>query len=211
MVGKGVLLECIDDPRVESILLVNRNPIDTLHPKVSEIIVKDFFNLDEVRESLKGYDACFFSLGMTAVGMKEDEYSRIMHDLPVAFARQLHGLNPDITFCFVSGAGTDSTEKGSGMWARVKGRAENSLLKMGFKNVFMFRPGLIRPMRGITSRTRWYNIFYTVTRPLSFLLKRLPKYVTDTATLGRAMINVAIDGYPKAILESIDINKAGKV
>ena len=209
MVGKGVLLECIESPEVESILLVNRNPIDVKHPKVKEVIVKDFGNLESIWEYLKGYNACFYCLGVTSVGTSEEEYTRIMHDYTIVFAKEVLALNHDITFCFVSGAGTDSSEKGNSMWARVKGKTENDLLRLGFKKAFMFRPDLIRPMKGIRSRTMWYNVFYTAFKPFSFLLKRFPKYVTDTVTMGKAMINVSIHGYQKNILESEDINIVG--
>ncbi len=207
MVGKGVLLECIDSPEVESILLVNRNPIDIKHPKVKEVIVKDFSNLEAIWEYLKGYNACFYCLGVTSVGANEADYTRIMHDYTMVFAKEILALNHDLTFCFVSGAGTDST--GKAMWARVKGRTEDDLMKFGFKQAYMFRPGLIRPMRGIKSRTTWYNVFYTVFRPFSPLLRRFPKYVTDTDTMGRAMINVSLKGYSKNILQSADINIIG--
>ncbi len=210
MIGKACLLESIDSPDVEAILLVNRSPIDVKHPKVIEVLVKDFFNLDNVREDLRGYNTCFFCLGMTSAGMNEVDYTHIMYDLPVTFARQLLGLNPDMTFCFVSGAGTDSTEKGRTMWARVKGRAENEILKLGFKNAYMFRPGFIQPKRGIRSRTGLYNILYTALGPLYFILKRIPKFVSDTNTLAKAMIRVALDGYSKNILESEDINVVGR-
>ena len=210
MVGKGALLECIDSSEVESILLVNRNPIDINHPKMKEVLVNDFSNLDSIRNDLKGYNACFFCLGVTSVGMKEDEYTKIMHDLPVSFARQVHGLNPDMTFCFVSGAGTDSTGASKTMWARVKGRAENDSLLLGFKDAYMFRPGFIRPLKGIRSRTKLYNTLYSVVRPFAFLLTKFPKFSTTTTVMGQAMINVALKGYPKAILESEDINKAGQ-
>ncbi|MEO6131178.1 MAG: NAD-dependent epimerase/dehydratase family protein, partial [Saprospiraceae bacterium] len=164
MVGRGILLECMDSPQVESVVVVNRNPIDIKHPKVREFIVKDFSNLDSVREVLKGFNACFYSLGITSVGATETDYTYIMHDLTIMFARQVLAMNPEMTFCFVSGAGTDSTEKGKSMWARVKGRTENDLLKLGFKQAYMFRPGLIIPMRGIKSRTGWYNFIYSVTK-----------------------------------------------
>jgi len=209
MVGKGALLECIDSPDVESILLINRNPIDVQHSKVKEIILKDLFNLPSLRENLKGYNACFFSLGVTSVGANEADYTRIMYELPMLMAKELKDLNPDMTFCFVSGAGTDSTEKGTTMWARVKGRAENDLIKLGFKKAYMFRPGLIISRRGIKSRTRLYNIIYVFFKPFTFLLKRIPS-VTDTVIMGRAMINAAVIGYPKTILESVDINQLGK-
>ena len=210
MVGKGALLECIDSPDVESILLINRNPIDVKHTKVKEIILKDLFQLESVRENLKGYDTCFYSLGITSVGTNETDYTRIMYELPMLMAKELKMINPDITFCFVSGAGTDSSEKGNAMWARVKGKAENDLIKLGFKKAFMFRPGFILPRRGIKSRTGWYNIFYAIAKPFAFILKRMPRNVTDTVTMGRAMINAAVIGYPKIILESVDINQLGK-
>ena len=206
MVGKGVLLECIDSPDVESILVISRSPIDVMHPKVKEIIHKDFFDLSSVRDQLTGYNACFFCLGVSSVGMKEAEYRRLTYDLTLGFAKVVLFLNPDMTFCYVSGAGTDSSEKGKSMWARVKGKTENDLLSLGFKAAYMFRPGYIHPMRGIKSKTPLYNAFYIVLKPLYPLLKRMPKYVTDNAIIGRAMIRVALSGYSKRVLESIDIN-----
>lgn len=206
MVGKGVLLECIDSPDVESILLINRSPVDVMHPKVKEIIHKDFFDLSSVRDQLTGYNACFFCLGVSSVGMKEADYKRFTYDLTLGFAKVVLFLNPDMTFCYVSGAGTDSSEKGKSMWARVKGKTENDLLSLGFKAAYMFRPGYIHPMRGIKSKTPLYNAFYVVLKPLYPLLKRMPKYVTDNAAIGRAMIAVARNGYTKRVLESIDIN-----
>ncbi|MEP6796324.1 MAG: epimerase [Saprospiraceae bacterium] len=208
MVGRGVLLECIDSPVVESVLVVNRSPIDIKHPKLKEILIKDLTD-PESKSNLKGYNACFYCMGITSVGATEEHYTHIMHDLTIVFAQTALSVNPDMTFCFVSGAGTDSSEKGGQMWARVKGRTENDLLKLGFNKAYMFRPGLILPKRGIRSRTGWYNFFYTMTKPLTFLFKRMPKYVTDTTTLGNAMIQVCSQGYPLVILESIDINKAG--
>ena len=206
MVGKGVLLECIDSPDVESILVINRSPVDVAHPKVKEIIHMDFFNLSAIRDQLSGYNACFFCLGVSSVGMKEAEYRKMTYDLTLGFAKALLLLNPDMTFCYVSGASTDSTEKGRSMWARVKGKTENDLLMLGFKSAYMFRPGYIHPMRGIKSKTPLYNAFYAILKPLYPLLKRMPKYVTDNVTIGQAMIKVALHGYGKKILESIDIN-----
>ena len=144
MIGKGVLLECIDDPRVESILAINRSPGDIVHRKLKEVVVTDFFNMDSVNQHLKGYDACFFCLGASSVGMNEADYSRLTHDLTLLFANKLFELNPEITFCYVSGAGTDISSKS--MWARVKGQTENDLLQTGFRKAYMFRPALIRPM-----------------------------------------------------------------
>jgi uncharacterized protein YbjT (DUF2867 family) len=210
MVGKGVMYECIDDPVIDIILLVNRSSTGIQHPKVKEVLVKDFFQLESLREHLVGFDACFFCLGVSSVGMNEADYTKVMYELPLHFAKELLALNPQMTFCFVSGAGTDSTEKGKSMWARVKGRAENAILSLGFKDAFMFRPAFIQPLRGIRSRTQWYNALYLITMPLHFLLRKMPKYVTDTTTLGKAMITVAKHGYPKSILESEDINIAGR-
>jgi hypothetical protein len=210
MVGKGMLLECIDHPEVESILLINRNPIDISHPKIKEVLVKDFFNLDPIRNDLQGYNTCFYSLGVTSVGANEADYSRIMYDMTMVFAKEVLHQNPDMTFCFVSGKGTDSSEKGKFMWARVKGKTENAILSLGFKDAYMFRPGHIQPRKGIRSRTGWYNIYYGILGSFYFLLKRIPSFVTDTETMGKAMINVALTGYPKKILESIDINKVGR-
>ncbi|HUR30735.1 MAG TPA: hypothetical protein VMZ69_04845 [Saprospiraceae bacterium] len=209
MIGKGCLLECIDNPQVESILLVNRHPIDVKHPKIKEVLVKDFFELELVRDDLKGYDACFYCMGVTSAGMNEADYSRITFEATIEFAKELFSLNPYSTFCYISGAGSDSSEKGNTMWARVKGKTENALLAIGFRNTYMFRPGFIQPTKGIRSRTGWYNAVYTILGPFYFLLKRLPNYVTNTTTLAKAMIKVASDGYPKKILESADINKIG--
>src|SRR5688572_7809564 len=133
MVGKGVLLECIDSPEVESILLVNRNQIDITHPKIKEVLLKDFFNIDSIREQLRGYDACFYCVGVTSIGSNETDYTKIMYDLTLVIAKELLVLNPDLTFCFVSGAGTDSTENGNSMWRRIKGKTEKALLSLGFK------------------------------------------------------------------------------
>ena len=206
MVGKGVLLECIDSPDVESILVINRSPVDGKHPKVKEIIHKDFFDWSGIRDQLSGYNTCFFCMGVSSAGMKEADYKRMTYDLTLGFAKVVLFLNPDMTFCYVSGAGTDTSEEGRMMWARVKGKTENDLLSLGFKAAYMFRPGYIHPMRGIKSKTPLYNAFYTVLKPMYPLLKRMPKYVTDNAIIGNAMIKVALSGYSKKVLESIDIN-----
>ena len=207
MVGKGVLLECIDSPDVESILVINRSPVDVVHPKIKEIIHKDFFDWSGIRDQLSGYNTSFFCMGVSSAGMKEADYRRMTYDLTLGFAKVVLFLNPTMTFCYVSGAGTDSSEKGRMMWARVKGKTENDLLSLGFAAAYMFRPGYIHPMRGIKSKTRLYNTFYTFLKPLYGLLKRMPKYVTNNVTIGKAMIAVGLKGYSKGILESIDINK----
>jgi len=206
MVGKGVLLECIDSPEVEHILVINRSPVGITHPKLKEVIHKYFFNWSDVREHLEGYNACFFCMGVSSVRMTEPDYRRMTYDLTLGFAKEVLAKNNDMTFCYVSGAGTDSTEQGRMMWAKVKGKTENDLLGLGFKDAYMFRPGFIQPMRGIKSKTALYQGIYNIISPLYGLLRRLPKYVTTTVVIGKAMIRVAMDGCDKKVLESIDIN-----
>ena len=206
MVGKGVLLECIDSPEVEQILVINRSPVGIAHPKLKEIIHKDFFDWSGIREQLHGYNACFFCMGVSSVGMNEADYRRMTYDLTLGCAKEVLAKNNGMIFCYVSGAGTDSTEQGRMMWARVKGKTENDLLGLGFKDAYMFRPGFIQPMRGIKSRTALYQGIYNIISPLYGLLRRMPKYVTTTVVIGKAMIRVTMDGCDKKVLESIDIN-----
>lgn len=208
MVGQGILRECIDHPDVDSILLVNRNSLRMDHPKVKEVILKDLNLIHSIKQSLQGYDACFYSMGITSLGAKEEDYRKVMYDVPVLIAKELLALNPQMVFCFISGKSTDPHSKI--MWARVKGEAELAILSMGFKDAYMFRPGHIQPRHGIKSRTKWYNIYYAILGKLYFLLKRIPSYVTDTTTLGKAMICVVKEGYSKKILESVDINSIGR-
>ena len=209
MVGAGVLAECLDDPRVESVLVVGRTPCGVVHPGVRELLRTDFFSYGDIMAELKGHDACFFCLGVSSAGMKEAEYHRVTYDLTIAAAEALAALNPGMTFCYVSGEGTDSTERGRSMWARVKGKAENRLLQMPFK-AYMFRPGFIQPLKGVRSKTKLYQAFYDIVGPLFPLLKRLaPDHLTTSENLGRAMIQVAARGYTKRILENPDINEAG--
>jgi len=208
MVGQGVLRECLLDADVETVLLIGRRPLDQRHPKLKEIVRDDLFDLSPVGSELAGYDACFFCLGVTSVGMSEQDYRRITHDLTLAVATMLTQLNPGMVFVYVTGAGTDSSERGQRMWARVKGKTENDLLKLPFKAAYMFRPAGIQPLHGIRSRTAWYQAAYVVASPLLSLLNRIaPKYMTTTEQMGRAMIAVARSGYRKPILESEDINR----
>lgn len=208
MIGKGVLLECIDDPRVEEVLLVNRNSIDVIHPKVKEVLLKDFSNPSEIEDEIKGYDAVLFCLGVSAGGMTETDYYKITYDYTINLARLFLELNPGSSFLYVSGAGTDSTEKGRMMWARVKGKTENDLLKMNFAKAYMFRPGAIRPLRGIKSRTRLYRTVYVLLSPLwPLLLAVFGKNITDTTRIGKAMINVMANGSDKTYFENPDINE----
>lgn len=206
MVGQGVLRECLLDPDVEKVLSVGRTRIRQVDPKIEEIIEKNLFDLSKIESRLKGYDACVFTLGVSAFRMSEADYTHLTYDLTLSIATTLARLNPQMTFMYVSGAGTNSSETGGQMWARVKGRTENALLKLPFKAAYMFRPGLIQPLHGITSKTAVYRAVYRVMAPLSPLLSRFPGFATTTEKLGRAMLAVAKKGYSKRILESADIN-----
>lgn len=208
MIGGGVLLECLDDPRVEAVLVIGRSSCGVHHPKITEQLHDDFFNYGALAAHFKDRDACFFCLGVSSVGMEEPQYRRLTRDLTLAAAQAMAAINKQMTFCYVSGAGTDSSERGRAMWARVKGETENALLRLPFKAAYMFRPGFIQPLRGVRSKTSWYQAFYTILRPVSPLLGRLlPGSVTTTVALGRALIQVAAAGYPKPILETRDINR----
>ncbi len=208
MVGQGVLRECLLDPEVEAILSIGRNTTGQRHGKFREIMHADFFDFTVLEGELSGYDACFFCLGVTSVGMNEADYRRLTYDVTMAAAKTLSRLNPAMTFVYVTGTGTDSSEQGSVMWARVKGKTENDLFKLPFKAAYMFRPGIIQPLHGIRSKTAWYQAFYTATSPLLTLLHGVaPKYVTTTEQVGRAMIGVVRRGYSKTILENADINR----
>lgn len=207
MVGQGVLRECLLDPAVESVLAIGRSGIGREHPKLHEIVTDNLFDLSGVEENLSGYDACLFCLGVSSVGMKEAAYRHVTYDLTLSVASTLARLNPAMTFLYVSGANTDSTERGRAMWARVKGETENALLRMPFRAAYMFRPGYIQPLHGVRTKTRWYGVIYAMLSPLYPVLKRLfPKYVTTTECLGQAMLQVAAEGAPKPVLENEDIN-----
>jgi uncharacterized protein YbjT (DUF2867 family) len=208
MVGQGVLRECLLDPAVESVLSIGRSPTGQRHAKLREIVHADFFDWSALEPELTGYDACFFCLGVSSVGMAEDKYRHLTYDLTMAVATPLARLNPGMTFIYVTGQGTDSTEQGKVMWARIKGRTENDLLKLPFRAAYMFRPGGIQPLHGVRSKTGWVQAIYNVSGPLWSLLHRFaPTYVTTTERLGRAMIKVARDGYPAPVLETADINR----
>jgi uncharacterized protein YbjT (DUF2867 family) len=208
MVGQGVLRECLLDPEVDTVLAIGRSASAQQHEKLNEIVHNDLSDLSAIEGRLAGYDACFFCLGVSAVGMTEDAYRRVTYDLTISVARTLARLNPAVTFIYVSGSGTDSTERGRLMWARVKGKTENALLQMPFKAAYMFRPGYIQPLHGIRTKTKWYGAVYAMMGPLYPLWKVLfPKYVTTTECLGRAMLKVAKRGAPKSVLENQDINR----
>ncbi len=208
MVGQSVLRECLLDPGVSEILSVGRSTTGKQDSKLRELVHQNFLDFSAVQDQLAGYEACFYCLGVASAGMKEEDYSRITYEFTLAAAWTLAPLNPGMTFIFVSGQGTDSTEQGSSMWARVKGRTENALLKLPFKAVYVFRPGYIQPLYGVTSRTKLYQTLYVLTNPVFPLLKFLfPKSVTTSEQLGRAMVKAAKYGAPKKILETADINQ----
>lgn len=207
MVGRGVLRECLLDPEIEAVLTVGRSATGLQQEKLKEIVHKDLQDLSPIEGGLSGYDACFFCLGVSSMGMKEDEYRRVTYDTTIAVAETLVKLNDNMTFIYISGSGTDSTEQGRVMWARVKGKTENALLRMPFKAAYMFRPAYIQPRHGIVSKTKLYRALYVGLGILEPVLKMLfPEYVTTTEILGRAMIKVAKHGAPMSIMESKDIS-----
>jgi uncharacterized protein YbjT (DUF2867 family) len=211
MVGSGVLLECLEDPAVQSVLAVGRSPTGRAHPKLREIQHTDFANFEPLRAQFLGLDACFFCLGVSSLGLDEAAYTRLTYDLTLAAAQTLIAASPALTFCYVSGVGTDSSERGRVMWARVKGRTENALLGLGFRAAYMFRPGFIRPVKGARSKTGWVQALYTGLSPLIGLAALLaPGRMVTTAIVGQAMIEVAGAGYPKRILEPPDIIEAAR-
>jgi uncharacterized protein YbjT (DUF2867 family) len=208
MVGQGVLHECVDDARVDKVLSVVRKPSGVTQPKVVEMVHEDFFNWSDVAAEFAGYDACFFCLGVSAVGMKEDEYRRTTYDLTMAVAKTLveRGVK---TFIYVSGQGTNTQSRQ--MWARVKGSTEDALMQMDFDAVYCFRPGFIQPLHGIKSKIGWYNTMYAVMGWMYPVLKKvLGNFFTDTDELGRAMVEVSAKGWPCRVLEMRDIAAAGR-
>jgi uncharacterized protein YbjT (DUF2867 family) len=209
MVGQSVLRECLLDPQVNNVVSIGRSATNQKQAKFHEHVLKDITNLSALTDELSSIDACFFCLGVSSVGMSEEKYHAITYDLTMNIANALVQIQPKMTFVYVTGASTDSTEQGSSMWARVKGKTENALLKLPFKSAFMFRPGAILPKNGVKSKTKLYQTFIVILRPVFPLLQKwFPNAVIDSEQIGRAMIAVARDGYPKAILESTDIREA---
>jgi len=199
MVGEGVLLECFSNPQIKEVLSVSRKPYGgTKHPKLKECIVPDFFNLDNVQDQLKGYDACFYCAGISSNGLNESEYTYITYDTTLHFATKLVSLNPQMVFNHISGSHTDSSEKGSIMWARVKGKAENALMKLPFKKVYNFRPAFMKPTEGQVNVKALYKVIASL-YPLLRLL--MPGRVSTLSEVGQAMINSVLKGYSKPILE----------
>jgi uncharacterized protein YbjT (DUF2867 family) len=208
MVGQGVLRECLRDPRVTAVLAIGRSASDATDPKLRQIVHRDFTDFSSLEGELGGYDACFFCLGVSSVGMSEADYRHVSFDFTLAAARTLVQSSPGMTFIYVSGTGTDSSAKGRSMWARVKGETENALLALPFKAAYMFRPGIIRPMHGVKSKTRLYRAAYVVATPLFPILNLLARgSVITTEDVGRAMIEAAAHGAPKPLLENRDIKE----
>jgi uncharacterized protein YbjT (DUF2867 family) len=208
MVGEGVLHECLHHPDVEQVLVINRRPCGVSHPKLKEVIHLNFQDLTPVESQLVNYNACFFCLGVSSVGMKEQQYHKLTYDLTIHFAETLSRLNSGMTFCYVSGSGTDSSEKGKRMWARVKGKTENKLMQLPFKKAYMFRPGFMKPTEGMKNTLKGYGFFtwmYPALRPL------FPNFVCTLKEVGVAMINTVRKGYSKPILEVADIVALAKV
>ena len=207
MVGEGVLHECLHHPEVESVLIITRITAGKSHPKLKELIVPDLADLSEIKEKLSGYNSCFFCAGVTSVGKSEEEYRKITYDLTLSFARTVLDLNPGMTFSYISGEGTDSSEQGRLMWARVKGKTENDLLKLGFADAYMFRPGIIIPTKGLSNTLKPYKILSPL---LPVIRKLFPKHVVTLQELGLAMINTALEKQDLKVLECGDIKIASQ-
>jgi uncharacterized protein YbjT (DUF2867 family) len=206
IVGRGALRECLLDPEVEAVLAIGRSASGEQHAKLTELVQQDVGDLSMVEHVLPSYDACLFCLGVSAAGMSEQDYRRVTYDLTLRVAQTLERLNPKMTFVYVSGGGTDSTEKGFSMWARVKGATENALLAMPFERAYMLRPGFVRPLHGVVSKPRWYRALHAVMGPAYPALKRLfPAYVTTTEELGAAMLQLVKGGFAQRVLENRDI------
>jgi len=208
MVGEGVLHVCLNSPDVESVLVLNRKPCGVTHPKLKEIIHKDFMDLTSIEDQLAGYNAGYFCAGVSSIGKKENEYRKITYDLTLNFANSLVKLNPEMVFTYVSGVGTDSTEKGKSMWGRVKGKTENDLLKLPpFKDVYLFRPGYIHPIKGLQNT---YKVYKALSPIYPIFEKLFSNYVGTLKELGNSMIYVTQNGYEKKVLECEDIRRTGK-
>jgi hypothetical protein len=207
MVGEGVLIECLKNPLVESVLLVNRKPCLFIHPKLKEIVHQDFFNLNEIEDDISGYNACLFCLGVSSVGMNEDEYTKISYTLTMNFARTISRLNHNMSFSYISGVGTDSSEKGKLMWARVKGKTENDLMKLPFKAIYAFRPGMLKPTVGQKNTLKYYKYLgwlYPILKAI------IPNSASSLQELGLAMIHASAYGSEKKVLEVKDIIQLAK-
>jgi uncharacterized protein YbjT (DUF2867 family) len=210
MIGEGVLHVCLNHKDVENILVISRKPTGYSHPKLKEIIHSNFLDISTLNAQLKGYNACYFCLGVTSMGRNETEYTKMTHFLTVNFAKTLAQLNHDMTFCYISGVGTDSSEQGRIMWARVKGKTENDLMKLPFKNVFNLRPGLIAPFLPLKPTQTYYKTYRYISWLVYAIKKIAPGYVVGLKELAGAMIRISLNGYEKNILEVRDIRLLGK-
>lgn len=208
MVGKGVLIECLEREDVTSVLSISRRSVELNHPKLTELIHKDFSEFQSIQDQLRGYDACFACMGVSSAGMNEQDYTRLTFEYTIALADVLFKTNPEMIYTYVSGQGTDSTEKGRSMWGRVKGKTENTLLNMGFKQAYMFRPGGIIPVKGVSPSSKLYKVLIDRMTWLIKLLKKVfPNSIVSTAEIGQAMINVVNNGYDRNVLKPSDILK----
>ncbi|CAG2533828.1 hypothetical protein MAR621_03874 [Maribacter dokdonensis] len=210
MVGKGVLLECLDDKNIKEILLINRSSITIDHPKIKEVLHDNFTDFSPIQSEFENLGACFHCMGVSSAGLSDEAYYKLTYTITEELANTTYNASPNILFTYVSGQGTDSSEKSTTMWARVKGKTENMIFNKGFKDAYAFRPGMILPERGVKSKTKIYNLMYVITRPI-FPLFRKMKSVTTTTRIGKAMINL-ID-YPQELklLEGNDINTIAKI
>lgn len=208
MVGEGVLNECLLDNSISQVLVVGRKSCLYSHPKLKEVLLHDFFNLESLKGEIADYQACYFCLGVSSVGMKEEAYTKITYDLTINFAKTLVEINKEMTFCYVSGVGTDSSEKGKLMWARVKGKTENDLLKLGFKDVYNFRPGILFPTEGLKNTLKFYKYF---TWLFPVLRKIMPSQACSLAELGRAMISITKNGFSHSIVHVKDISRLARL
>jgi nucleoside-diphosphate-sugar epimerase len=204
MVGEGVLFECLQNPKVSEVLIVSRRHYELQHSKLKELIVPDFFQLNKFSENIKGYDACFFCAGVSSIGMKEDKYTHLTYDTTLAFAKALLEVNSNMIFTYVSGASTDSSEKGKLMWARLKGKTENDLMKLPFKAEYNFRPGAMLPFE---EQKNWKGVYKFIVKIIKVFS---PKNILTMQEVGSAMINAATIGYDKNILEISDIKQLAK-
>ncbi len=206
MVGKGVLLECLEHPEIAEVLSIGRSKLDLTHPKLKQLVHADFSEFNSIMDQLVGYDACYHCMGVSAARLSEADYTRMTYDYTMALAKTLYGLNPNMTFIYVSGQGTNSTEKGRQMWARVKGKTENDLMALGFANAYMFRPGAILPLKGIEPSSKMYRVLIKNLKWLIKLIKKMsPNSVVDTTQIGLAMIALSTKNHPEKIINPIDI------
>ncbi len=211
MVGKAVLLECLEDERIKEVTCIARKSLDIKHPKLRVLICKDFNNLNELSSKIQGYNVCYYAIGIPSSGLSEDDYNRITYDYTIAAAEMLLVNNPNLIFCYVSAKGADSSEKSNNMWARVRGKTENKLMSYPFKKFYSFRIGYVLPMKGVKSNVKNYRIFYALSSPFYGLIKNFPSFACTTVEVAQAMINVNYFDYNSSILESRDIIKVSKL